>query len=210
MNNKPVHEPSSGSQPSRDNLQRDDPQRDDDQQWDVERYLLNDPALDRDAFEQRMLDDTSLAEQVAASVAHLSLVAEAASGTSAYSAHCQTASALRTQAMRRTTPIWISRFVALASAATLIFAISVWQFRSTTNDDQLARIAENWTAFENLTADEAVELTAASQSLLVDSLPNEDEFRADDMTESTSTDQRDWLVEAAREFYLASSEGAAG
>ncbi len=209
MNTNPANKPLPLSNLGRDDLQWDD------LQWDIERYLLNDPALDRDLFEQRMLNDTSLAEQVAASVGNLNLVAEAASAASASCTPYQTAPTPISQVVHNTTSIWttsiwIPRFVAIASAAMLLIAISAWQLRSATHDDQLARIADNWTAFESLTTDEAIELTSASQSHLVDALPIEDEFRSDDLTESTSNDQRDWLVEAAREFYLASSEGAAG
>ncbi len=48
------------------------------QLWEIDRYLLNDPTLDREAFEQRMLEDESLSVAVASAVERLSMLSVAA------------------------------------------------------------------------------------------------------------------------------------
>ncbi len=186
-------------------------QQAEDLQWTIERYLLDDPTFDRDVFEQQMLADISLAEQVAASVAHLQLVSATADiNRIQYPAmpSSRTAQAAQPGAAVST---WMVRLAVLASAAALLIAISAWQLRFARNEDQLARIADNWTAFENLNSEEALELVSASESdsHSTDFLRDTDP-RSDAPNESTSNEQADWLVEAAREFYLASNEGAAG
>lgn len=157
-------------------------------QWDVDRYLLSDPSLDRDAFEQRMLEDLELAELVAASVTDLQVIASAVRQPETVSA----VSFSTTKFQQKT--YWAM----LVTAAAVLLTVSVWQLRSATNDDQLSQIADNWVAFEGLTTGEALELIANEEQSL--------ENHAD----AESNEQADWLVEAAREFYLAKNEGAAG
>ena len=50
-------------------------------QWQALRYVLDDPTLDRAAFEQRMLEQADLALAVADAVGQISLVQSAAAGT---------------------------------------------------------------------------------------------------------------------------------
>jgi hypothetical protein len=165
-------------------------------QWDIDRYLLSDPSLDRDAFEQQMLDDIWFAEQVANSVADLQSISFAARSTLS-----------KTSAVPHVSPIPYSeaiyRWAPIVTAAVILIAVSAWQFRSPSNDDQLSLIADNWVAFENLTTVESLELIA-----------NDGHFNevqsADDQADTESNEQSDWLVEAAREFYLAKNEGFAG
>jgi anti-sigma-K factor RskA len=171
-----------------------DPANNRDSQWDIDRYLLSDPTLDRDAFEQRMLDELSLAELVAASVACLHAISSAARTAAISSA---IVSPLTSQNGNHRGAY---RWAMLVSAAVLLMAVSVWQFRSTANDDQLSLIADNWVAIENLTTAESLELIAT-----------EDQSNEDQSNESQAeTEQSDWMVEAAREFYLANNDGAAG
>ena len=160
-------------------------------QWDIDRYLLSDPTLDRDAFEQRMLDDLSLAEQVAVSVADLQAIS-----SGARSAASTAMAAPRTSSSRFSQTTY--RWALLATAAALLIAVSAWQFRSTSSDAQLSLIADNWVTFENLTGAESLELIATENQ--------PDEYQ----TDAESAEQSDWLVEAAREFYLANNDGAAG
>ena len=166
------------------------------EQWDIDRYLLSDPTLDRDAFEQRMLDDLSLAEQVAVSVADLQAIS-----SGALSAASTAMAAPRTSSSRFSQTTY--RWALLATAAALLIAVSAWQFRSTSSDAQLSLIADNWVTFENLTGAESLELIA-TENQLGENQP--DEYQ----TDAESAEQSDWLVEAAREFYLANNDGAAG
>ena len=50
------------------------------QRWEVERYVLGDDSFDRQAFEDRMLDDTRLALAVADCVAEVQNLKQACSG----------------------------------------------------------------------------------------------------------------------------------
>ena len=95
------------------------------------------------------------------------------------------------------------RWAILVTAAVLMLAVSAWQFRDHSSEDQLSLIADNWVAFENLTSAESLELIA-TEDRPNEIQPNESQSDAD------SDEQADWLVEAAREFYLAKNEGAAG
>jgi hypothetical protein len=157
-------------------------------QWDVDRYLLSDPSFDRDAFEQRMLEDLELAELVTASVADLRVIVSAVQLSETVSV----VSSSTSKSQRKT--YWAM----LVTAAAVLLMVSVWQLRSSSNDDQLSQIADNWVAFEGLTTGEALELIASEDQAL--------ENHAD----AESNEQTDWLVEAAREFYLAKNDGAAG
>ena len=183
-------------------------------QWNIDRYLLDDPTFDREAFEQQMLADTSLAEQVAASVLNMHLLAQAVgvpaptlvAPASSPSAAPLVVSSTDHSAMHRPA-LWLM----FTSAVLLIVAISSWQFRRFSSDDQLARIADNWNAIETLSATESLDLVLASDSsdvLSADTTTFAPQTSEDSGAESS--EQSDWLVEAAREFYLATNEGAAG
>ena len=171
------------------------------EQWDIDRYLLSDPTLDRDAFEQRMLDDLSLAEQVAVSVADLQAISSVAC-----SAASMAIAAPRTSSSRFSPTT--NRWALLASAASLLIAVSAWQVRSVSSDSQLSLIADNWVTFENLTDAASLELIATEHQLS-ENLPGENQS-GEYQTDAESAEQSDWLVEAAREFYLANNDGAAG
>ncbi len=169
-----------------------------DRQWDIDRYLLLDPSFDRDAFEQQMLEDLTLAARVADSVLELHSIAVGArkpvkvfaNGSQSIGASDSKRGRGGLQVIRRWTP-WVA-------AATLFTAVSVWQFRGISKDAQLSEIADNWMAIEGLSTVETLELVVA------DELPTENHGEVE------ASEQTDWLVEAAREFYLAKNEGAAG
>lgn len=158
-------------------------------QWDVDRYLLSDASLDRDAFEQRMLEDLSLAKQVASSVADLQAISSAASLP------------LRHSVAVKLHPV--SSWSMLAAAAALLIAFTAWQLSNAPNEDQLSQIADNWVAFEGLTTVESLELIATEE-------PANDASGNEDQADPGTVEQSDWLVEAAREFYLVKNDGAAG
>ncbi len=171
-------------------------------QWNIDRYLLDDPTLDREAFEQQMLADDSLAEQVAASVANFQVLSQAASILSA-----PTLPPVRSRALSRPA-LWAT----LTAAAILLVAFTGWRFMKVSSDDQLARIADNWTAIENLSSSDSVDLALAVDASDASALEPTTTYShsGDEATDADSREQSDWLVEAAREFYLANSEGAAG
>ena len=183
-------------------------------QWNIDRYLLDDPTLDREAFEQQMLADTSLAEQVAASVLNMQLLAQAVSTikpTPVAPASSPSAAPLVVPVTDRSSMHRPALWLMFTSAVLLIVAISSWQFRRFSSDDQLARIADNWNAIETLSATESLDLVLASDSS--DVLTSEATTFTPQTSEDSgaeSSEQSDWLVEAAREFYLATNEGAAG
>ena len=177
-----------------------DPAHNQDSQWEVDRYLLSDPSLDRDAFEQRMFEDLSLAERVAESVAALQAISSAARVSARASAISATTIKSQLTSKNPTSPCYQAtyRWATLVTAAVVLMTVSVWQFRNTSNDDQLSQIADNWVAFESLTTAESLELIATEDQ------PSEKPLDVETNEES------DWLVEAAREFYLAKNDGAAG
>ena len=188
-------------------------------QWDVDRYLLLDPSFDRDAFEQRMFEDVELAEMVAGSVADLHAISAAArlsdkvtSSTSSTSealgcrnseptalaaglevvVHHERQSNLSARSQRR------AYWAISVTAALLLLTVSVWKLGGTSNEEQLSQIADNWAAFEGLTTGETLELIA------------NDDPATETQNDAEASEQTDWLVEAAREFYLAKNDGAAG
>ncbi len=178
-----------------------DPANNRNAQWEVDRYILSDPSFDRDAFEQRMLADLALAEQVVASVADLQALSAAARLPFDVSTNPPAIAASTNPAQPASkNPIGLntSRWAILVSAAVVLMAFSVWQLRNTPNDEQLSQIADNWVAIEGLTTAESLELiTSEDQTTEIQS-------------DAEALEQSDWLVEAAREFYLAKNEGAAG
>jgi hypothetical protein len=156
-------------------------------QWEVDRYLLCDPSLDRDAFEQRMLEDFKLAELVANSVADLQSISSAVQ-----------ANRLPVRSSPIAKPKRIAYIALLITAALVLLTVSVRQLRQTATEAQLSQIADNWVAFEGLTTGESLDLIATEYS------PTENQVDSD------ANEQSDWLVEAAQEFYLAMNEGVAG
>lgn len=173
-----------------------DPSKNQYTQWEVDRYLLCDPTFDRDAFEQRMLEDLQYAEQVAAAVAELQAISHAAKICNSDSTN--NVSVAKPQPYNKRTLPNASRWAVLATVAATLMAVSVWQFRNIPNDEQLSQLADNWVAFEGLTTAESLEMIAT------------DDQTTENSGEAGANEQTDWLVEAAREFYLAKNEGAPG
>ncbi len=180
----------------------------DDLQWEIDRYLLGDPTLDRDAFELQMLDDVSLAEQVAASVGAMELIEVAA--CSVTRPDIQATIPCRRSTVAAGIPVWAM----LATVATVLIAVAYWRnlpneaihaTRASTefaeSDRLLSQIAEHWLAFENpiiVNHEEDVFAEIANGS------------RRSELSEHELVDQTDWLVEAARQFYQENGEGTQG
>lgn len=177
-----------------------------DRQWQIDRYLLDDPTLDRETFEQQMLADVSLAEQVAASVVNLQdlKIAAASAATSTVAIAPSTDDSVHGSRI----PVWAT----LATVAALLLGIICWhQAPSPTdvkssaeisaNEVQLSQMAEHWLAFDNQFS------VHQEEEFLPDLDPG---FRRHEQTELELINQTDWLVEAAREFYQESSGGTQG
>ncbi len=179
-----------------------------DRQWEIDRYLLGDPTLDRDAFEQRMLNDVSLAEQVAASVAQLELIE--LSAIAAGLPQALVVSPHRRRESRQVMTVW----ALLATVATLLVALANWRdgssksvdtpsvtFELAASDLQLAEIAEYWLATEN------ANLISLEEEVSTEAFVNS---RRGTQTEPESVEPTDWLVEAATQFYSENGEGKQG
>lgn len=159
--------------------------------WDAYRYVLDDPTLDRLAFEARMLDNVELALAVAEAMAHVDTL-RAASFISTRSHHRQAVDQPHN---------WKLTSLAALSAA-LLLAIGLVNYGiSHSSSNPVAQsganeqhLAESWLAIRQ------TELVDVSTNL-VDVSSNLEATRDDDaLTESESTDD-DWLLDAAREFY---------
>ncbi len=117
--------------------------------WDIEGYLLDDPSVDREQFEQRMLDDPNLAIQVASAVERLQSVAAVASK----SLHAREASvAVAVPGLAR---------VLLALAASVVTVATVWSYWHR-DSGQLDAVAAQWVQMRQ---DPVV---STSQDLIVD------------------------------------------
>jgi len=181
-------------------------------QWDIDRYLLHDPTLDSEQFEQRMLLDLSLAEQVADSVPRLQLLSRAAAGATASAVKAEERPAAHRGGHRA------GGWAALALVAAVLLAVSVWQFQARfasllltsgdlPSDSQLSRMAEHWVACESLSVLETADIVTETDFVRSDEASEANEI---EVSESESSEPADWLVEAAREFYLVNHEGSAG
>lgn len=169
-------------------------------QLDVDRYVLQDESLDRDAFEARMLENEELALAVADAVAEWGKI----------SAVCRTQAVTELTGLRspshgavvcragenRVGGNWGVILATLASVV-LVAVLSQISWRPTDSlvtqgpqeTPQLTQLAENWiamTPIEDVTADEL--LTTAVSDL--------------ERAESEEWgDNSDWMVEAAQQFF---------
>ncbi len=183
--------------------------------WDAYRYVLDDPTLDRVAFENRMLDDVELALAVAEAVAHVDTL-RAASFIASPSKNLESGDALQRADARP--PLGWHWSTLAALAAGLIITIGLVNYRVIVQPDGLQarsesgeqRLAESWLAIRQ------VELVDASSNLVDASSSFSAGQSAGDETASEVTGiaaneatTDDWLIDAARDFY-AQSPGDAG
>jgi hypothetical protein len=176
-----------------------------DRQWDIDRYLLDDPTLDRDAFEQQMLDDPALAEQVATSVAQWKILEIAAKSV-------QPSKRLDDMPSIPTgSGLSVGSWAVLATVALMLVALSLWSLFSNpaprgvvvasklaASERLLSQIAERWLDVES------PQVYVQEEELISESDLG---LRRGEQTEMELSDQSDWLFEAARQFYQESSEG---
>lgn len=165
-------------------------------QWDVERYLLDDPSLNRDEFEARMLDDEQLALAVADEVELLQRVVAA----------CREPVSAVTHGPKSNHITWHRiATIGLAIAATLLVALLVrmnHETRQTAQETQrtphsqpsdplqvqMRAVAEQWVALD--VSYDADETSSAASDLVAE--PAFD----------VGLDEEDWMLQAAREFFL--------
>jgi hypothetical protein len=166
---------------------------------DVDRYLLDDPSLDREAFELRMADDLELCEQVAQAVDQLHLMGIAAKSLDATVSVNIQPSAARSSAKDHT---WLYAIAAIATAILIgVFGLSPGRpsKNDSASDQRLAMLAESWLDASLESNDEAINATGIP---VVESTASTD-------IESDS-EANDWLFDAAREYFLENQNGVAG
>lgn len=181
--------------------------------WDAYRYVLDDPTLDRAAFETRMLDDVDLALAVAEAVSHVDSL-RAASFIAAPAD--LTVSSERTAGAKITG--WrMSSLIALAAGLLLAIGLVNYQLLNrqvlnthgqagslppTSQANSLEQnLAESWLAIRQ------TEIVDGSSNL-VDASTNFESPRDDEnLLDAVDSVDEDWLMDAAREFY---AQGEAG
>ncbi len=180
--------------------------------WEVYRYVLDDPTLDRAAFEALMLDDMNLALAVAEAVQHVdslraaSFIAPPVPIQSQQPDQSQQPSTVYRSAA---TSGWqLSSLAALAAAFLLAIGLLNFQLthKSAVSYESANKVlADNWLALLE------TELVDGSSNL-VDVSTNVELVRYDEslaepsvissvISGSEPTADEDWLMDAAREFY---------
>lgn len=186
-------------------------------EWDAYRYVLDDPSLDREAFEARMLSDVDLALAVAEAVSHIDAL-RAASSIVSVSASSRPQKVAGVESGLATTERYTVHWSIVASlAATLLAAVGLLNYavlfkspadvpadyaRSQAGEQ---RLAESWLALRN------VELVDVSSNL-VDVSSNLESAKVEELeaVEPIATDgssESDWLLDAAQEFYAQREAG---
>ncbi len=154
-----------------------------------------------------MLDDEALALQVASSCERLGLLSLAASEASR-----TVPSVSRTRAVvvhdsgRRRAAAW----ALLVGAAVLLIGVTVWQAKRASQDEVMSELAANWIAIDSFSKPDIVEFSSSpGEFVLASDRSGVAGIDSTESLESWNAEQSDWLVEAAREFYLANDEGGA-
>lgn len=180
----------------------------------IDRYLLEDPSFDRAAFEQQMLEDGDLCERVAMSVAELQLVATAVRACGPV--HAAMAGSTEFAALPPSSPLTVGRTAwlgppMLALVAVLLVSFLLWRSIDLSNtavpdqqgESHWASIAENWS--ELASAGDEPHTEPLDEELVTTSAPASLQTNAPE-----SSEQNDWILDAAHEYYLASTQGTAG
>jgi len=182
-------------------------------EWDVYRYVLDDPSLDREAFEVRMLSDVDVALAVAEAVSHIDAL-RAASSIVSVSANSHSEKVAGEEAglalAERFTVHWS---LVACLAATLLVAVGLLNYavlfespadyaRSQAGEQ---RLVESWLALRN------AELVDVSSNL-VDASSNLESAKIEELeaVEPIATDassESDWLLDAAQEFFAQREAG---
>ncbi len=169
-----------------------------DRMWQIDGYLLGDPTLDREAFEQQMLDDPALALQVAEAAERIELLSKVV-GQASLSAASTTESSLRSS--RR-----MMLAVMITTAAALLIALIPTQFNR--GNSRLDEVAINWLALESEVSsdsDASASITtgtiAYTDIVQADSEISSPALAANDGTSSENGSNEDWLLDTAVIFF---------
>jgi hypothetical protein len=160
-----------------------------DREWEIDAFLLGDPVIDRQAFEQRMLDDPDFALQVASAAEVFELVALAASEISPVEA-------VGAASVVGSAPLQVSSSttgwkIALAIAATLlvgVFASLNWFRNAQRGVDET--VANSWLALQQ-------ERAASDRGALPDNTSDPEM----EIVSVSNLDDQDWLIDSAIAFY---------
>lgn len=171
----------------------------DELRWDIDRYLLHDPEMDRDAFEQRMLEDPRIAMAVGNAVEQLMLIKAA-------NLEVDQAVDIRVEPIREVDHRqgWLR--VAAAVAALLLIAVLFGMLRSLdgpavvqtpqeTNESwNISDVAENWVVLQTEDSNPAYLVDGAGEDLEVSMVTAG--------TEQPPAEE-EWIIEAAQQFFAA-------
>ncbi len=149
-------------------------------------YVLNDPALDRDEYEQRLANDPVLGESVAEAVGLLQDI-KAVSGS-----HTKpmVTTAISASAQRTPVAFW-SWSISIAASIALIACVG-WRFFVFEQNahNQLANVVNAWSDLQQLDGhDNAEDVKLRSVGLESELPPGTEEFLNDDVP--------DWLISAS-------------
>ncbi len=163
--------------------------------WDAYRYVLDDPTLDRLAFEARMLDDCDLALAVADAMLHVDSIRAAS-----FSATADVPVAVRSSNTAATSGWQLSSLAVLA--ASLLLAVGWVNYRFAHTPVEVAQRGPTQQGFvESWLAIRQTELVDGSSNL-VDLSSNWEAPRDEDpLSESAEPNDEDWLLDAAREYF---------
>lgn len=178
-----------------------------DLQWDIDRYLLGDEALDREAFEARMMEDESLALAVAESVQQFEDLSRACRAMPAVHEDenwPRGESDVSHLSRRQVSSAEVYRLIGLAAfAASLLLAVLIWQSlggpgqrqiadggtTETGSGNRLAEVADLWFAM-----DSSEVLASDSETFLISD--GSDAMVVDDLSAES-----DWIIEATQQLY---------
>ena len=175
--------------------------------WEAYRYVLDDPTLDRTAFEARMLDDVKLALAVAEAMLHVDSLRAVSNIAPPEMVPAKPTAAHHVAAEGG----WnLTSLAALAAA--LMLAIGLVNYRIVHTSSRVTasvpaqNLAESWLAIRQTEiVDQSSNLVDVSTNTAVredDPMPEPTEFVGVEQS-----NDNDWLMDAAREFY---AQGDAG
>ena len=155
--------------------------------WDIDRYLLEDPNMNREEFEQRMLDCPELALQVARRAEQLEAI-QAATLAWASGRHA---------VMDRARMVRAASLATLLAAACLLIGLVAWSWLPT-GGAGMEELASHWLELE---ADElagvVTEIEPEGQSL--------NEMHSISTRERPENDMEEWLLDSAAAFFSESA-----
>ena len=190
-----------------------------DGEWDIERYLLDDPSLDSQAFEDRMLHDEALALAVSEGVRRLELLARASDSLSPPASSTPVQASLANDGKRQSVGIGFALVVAAAGlAASLLMAViwSQWvEHRGlaeatvhlpggTSSDEKISAVASRWLAIQldnSHSLDDAHVGEARSSEDLHFTSASFEWLEQGEQATNSDVNEGDWMLETSAEFF---------